>query len=45
MLLSSRGIFYEGGQQMFIFTCNEGCNTGCCSIWQIFSRICGGFGC
>ncbi len=30
---------------MFIFSCNGGCNTGCCSILQILSRICGGFGC
>ena len=45
MRLSSRGKFYKGGQQMFIFSCNEGCNTGCYSIWQILSRICGGFGC
>ncbi len=30
---------------MFFFSCNTDCNTGCSSIWQILSRICGGFGC
>ncbi len=29
---------------MFFFSCNTDCNTGCSSIWQILSRICG-FGC
>ena len=29
---------------MFFFTCNTNCDTGCNSIWQILSRICG-FGC
>ena len=27
--------------KMFFFSCNSGCNTGCCSIWQILSQICG----
>jgi len=29
---------------MFFFSCNSGCNTGnsgCGSIWQILSQICG----
>lgn len=30
---------------MFFFSCNTNSNTGCGSIWQILSRICGGFGC
>jgi len=30
---------------MFFFSCNTDCNTGCNTIWQILSRICGGFGC
>jgi len=30
---------------MFFFSCNTDCNTNCSSIWQILSRICGGFGC
>ena len=29
---------------MFFFSCNTNCNTGCGSIWQILSQICG-FGC
>jgi len=33
---------------MFFFSCNTGCNagnTGCNSIWQILSQICGFGGC
>ena len=29
---------------MFFFSCNNSCNTECCSIWQILSQMCG-FGC
>ena len=27
--------------KMFFFSCNSNCNTGCGSIWQILSQICG----
>ena len=30
---------------MFFFSCNNGGNTGCNSIWQLLSQLCGGFGC
>jgi len=30
---------------MFFFSCNNSGNTGCNSIWQLLSQLCGGFGC
>ena len=30
--------------KMFFFNCGNNSNTGCCSIWQILSQLCG-FGC
>ena len=29
---------------MFFFNCGNNSNSGCCSIWQILSQLCG-FGC
>ena len=26
---------------MFFFSCSNDCGTGCSSIWQILSQICG----